>query len=55
MGMDRVQEFLGHTRPAMTKRYAKMNVEGLRPVLRKEHAGDGMGIEVLNNTKNGSP
>ncbi len=34
VGMDRVQEFLGHTRPTMTKRYARMNSEGLRPVLR---------------------
>lgn len=36
VGMDRVQEFLGHTRSTMTKRYAKMNVEGLKPVLRKK-------------------
>jgi integrase len=35
VGMDRVQEFLGHTRSAMTRRYAKMNVNGLKPVLRK--------------------
>jgi integrase len=35
VGMDRVQEFLGHTRSTMTRRYAKMNAEGLRPVLRK--------------------
>jgi integrase len=35
VGMDRVQEFLGHTRPTMTKRYAKMNPNGLKPVLRK--------------------
>jgi site-specific recombinase XerD len=34
--MDRVQEFLGHTRSAMTKRYAKMNPEGLKSVLRKK-------------------
>jgi len=36
VGMDRVQEFLGHTKSAMTKRYAKMNSEGLRPVLREK-------------------
>jgi integrase len=36
VGMDTVQEFLGHTRSATTKRYAKMNVNGLRPVLRKK-------------------
>ena len=36
VGMDRVQEFLGHTRSAMTKRYAKMNTEGLKSVLRKK-------------------
>jgi integrase len=35
-GMDRVQEFLGHTRSAMRKRYAKMNPEGLKEVLRKK-------------------
>jgi len=35
VGMDKVQEFLGHTRSTMTRRYAKMNAEGLRPVLRK--------------------
>jgi integrase len=32
VGMDVVQEFLGHTRAAMTKRYARMNVEALRGV-----------------------
>ena len=36
VGMDRVQEFLGHTRSAMTKRYAKMNPEGLKSVLREK-------------------
>lgn len=36
-GMDRVQEFLGHTRPTMTRRYARMNVNGLKPVLRENH------------------
>jgi integrase len=36
VGMDKVQEFLGHTRPTMTKRYARMNSEGLRPVLREK-------------------
>jgi integrase len=35
VGMDKVQEFLGHTRSAMTKRYAKMNTDGLKPVLRE--------------------
>lgn len=35
-GMDRVQEFLGHTRPTMTRRYAKMNVNGLKTVLREK-------------------
>jgi site-specific recombinase XerD len=36
LGMDRVQEFLGHTRLAMMKRYARMNTEGLKSVLRKK-------------------
>jgi hypothetical protein len=36
VGMGRVQEFLGRTRSAMTKRYAKMNTDGLKPVLRKK-------------------
>jgi site-specific recombinase XerD len=36
VGMDRVQEFLGHTRLAMTKRYARMNTEGLKSVLIKK-------------------
>jgi len=36
VGMDKVQEFLGHTRSAMTKRYARINSEGLRPVLREK-------------------
>ncbi len=35
VGMDRVQEFLGHTRSVMTRRYAKMNSDGLKEVLRK--------------------
>ena len=35
-GMDKVQEFLGHTRPSMTRRYARMNTEGLKEVLRKK-------------------
>jgi integrase len=35
-GMDRVLEFLGHTRSNMTRRYAKMNPEGLKEVLRKK-------------------
>jgi len=49
-GLDRVQEFLGHTRPAMTKRYAKMNVEGLRSVLRKVHDGNRIESEVKNES-----
>jgi len=36
VGMDKVQEFLGHTRSTMTKRYAKMNTEGLKSVLREK-------------------
>jgi len=35
VGMDRVQEFLGHTRQAMTKRYVKQNPDRLKVVLRK--------------------
>ena len=35
VGMDRVQEFLGHTRQAMTKRYGKQSPDRLRVVLRK--------------------
>ncbi len=35
VGVDSVQEFLGHTSRAMTKRYAKINVESKIPVLRK--------------------
>jgi integrase len=34
-GMDKVQEFLGHTRSSMTRRYARMNTDGLKEVLRK--------------------
>jgi integrase len=34
VGMDRVQEFLGHTKPAMTRRYVKQNPNRLRVVLR---------------------
>jgi integrase len=30
VGMHRVQEFLGHTCSAMTKKYARMNIEGLK-------------------------
>lgn len=36
VGMDGVQEFLGHTRPTMTRRYARMNTDELKSVLRKE-------------------
>jgi integrase len=32
VGMDVVQEFLGHTRRAMTKRYARITVDSLRAV-----------------------
>ncbi len=32
VGMDTVQEFLGHTRRTMTKRYARINTEVLRAV-----------------------
>jgi integrase len=35
VGMDMVQEFLGHTRTNTTRRYAKVNVNGLKKVLRK--------------------
>jgi integrase len=38
-GMDKVQEFLGHTRPTMTRRYARMNTNGLKDVLRKQYPG----------------
>jgi integrase len=36
VGMDKVQEFLGHTRSAMTKRYARMNPNGLKSVLHEK-------------------
>lgn len=36
VGLDKVQEFMGHTNSATTKRYAKMNVSGLRSVLREK-------------------
>jgi integrase len=51
VGMDRVQEFLGHTRSTMTRRYAKMNAEGLRPVLRKSGAGNRLETEILSLPK----
>ena len=35
VGVDATQEFLHHTSRAMTKRYAKVNVHGLKKVLRK--------------------
>lgn len=35
VGMDKVQEFLGHTRSVMTKRYAKMNTDGLKSGFRE--------------------
>jgi len=35
VGMDRVQEFLGHTRPTTTRRYVKANPNRLKVVLRK--------------------
>jgi integrase len=34
--LDLVRQFLGHTRPAMTEKYAKQNPEGLKAVLRKD-------------------
>ncbi len=34
--LDLVRQFLGHTRQAMTQKYARMNTEGLKPVLRKD-------------------
>ena len=34
--LDLVRQFLGHTRQAMTQKYARMNPEGLKPVLRKD-------------------
>jgi integrase len=36
VGYDDVQEFLGHTRREMTKRYGKLNVGRLRRVLRSK-------------------
>lgn len=36
VGIDATQEFLHHTNRAMTKRYAKINPEGLKKVLRKK-------------------
>lgn len=36
VGMDKVQEFLGHSNPAMTRRYARMNTEGLKEVIRHQ-------------------
>ena len=50
VGMDKVQEFLGHTRSSMTRRYAKTNVEGLRSVLRKERAVNRIESEVKNES-----
>ena len=32
VGMDAVQEFLGHTRKTMTKKNARVNVDALRGV-----------------------
>ena len=32
VGMDTVQEFLGHTRRTMTKKYTRVNVDSLRAV-----------------------
>ena len=37
--MDVVQEFLGHTKPAMTRRYAKMNTDKLKLALRRTREG----------------
>jgi integrase len=36
VGVDAIQEFLHHTNRAMTKRYAKVNPDGMRKVLRKK-------------------
>lgn len=50
VGMDRVQEFLGHTRSTMTRRYAKMNTDGLKPVLRKSN-GNRLETEISTTQK----
>lgn len=55
VGMDRVQEFLGHTRSTMTRRYAKMSAEGLRPVLRTSGAGNRLETEISSIPKKKSP
>ena len=34
--LDLMRQFLGHPRQAMIQKYARMNPEGLRPVLRKD-------------------
>jgi integrase len=39
VGVDATQEFLHHTNRAMTKRYAKVNPQGLKKVLRKAEEG----------------
>ena len=46
VGMDRVQEFLHHSNPAMTRRYAKMNVNRLNSVLRKAVPGNRLETEI---------
>ncbi|PIX25407.1 MAG: hypothetical protein COZ69_03420 [Deltaproteobacteria bacterium CG_4_8_14_3_um_filter_45_9] len=38
VGMDVVQEFLGHTRRTMTKKYARVDVDSLRTVFREKKA-----------------
>jgi hypothetical protein len=38
---DRVQEFVCHSRSNMTKKYAKMNSEGLKSVLREKRERTG--------------
>jgi integrase len=55
VGMDGVQEFLGHTRSTMIKRYAKMNAEGLKPVLRKSNSGNRFETEITTIQKQKSP
>ncbi len=39
VGMDVVQEFLGHTRPAMTKRYARVSTNRLKVVFLEKGGG----------------
>jgi site-specific recombinase XerD len=41
VGMDVVQEFLGHTKLVMTRWYAKMNTDRLKLALRRTKNGAG--------------